>query len=190
MRTFKKIKYKASEKKVTITWGEERSNGDSFDTTLTSPDAPRPELLELLAALTPFAVELCEFDEDDLWPNDLKAAGVTIGHGKEGARGITITCLRPVESSSAPIVLNTPHVNEDVWPAGLDSALYSLEKEAGLYIDGYRAQQSLFDPPSDSEVEPIHAEAEDEDLPLEDDEAELPLEDDEEESLAASTQEE
>lgn len=143
---FAKIKYSAKDHEVSLSWSEERANGDTFAHNLTSPDAPRPEFLEALRGLASYARRICE---TGAWGEGLRPIGISLSVSKEGARGCVITCLRNVSIVAAPLVLNTPHVAEDAWPGGLGHAIEELEEEATRYVRGDRAQGNLFDKASD-----------------------------------------
>lgn len=139
---FTKIKWSAKDRKVSLSWVETKVTGDTIEHTLTSPDAPRPEFLKALTALQPFAAEICECEE---WGKSFRPIGVTLTSGKDGEEGVVITCLRSVQVSPAPVVVNTPHLLSDAWPRGLVDALNLLETEAELYVHGNRAQTEMFD---------------------------------------------
>ena len=144
MMRFTKIRYKQSDRSVLLRWTETNANGDEHDHQLASKDAPRPEFVTALSALAPAAREMCEC-EDNSWGAALMPTGVTLGVTKDGEPTCVITCLRPVAISSAPLVLNTPHVAEDVWPGDLPNLLLRLAAEAKRYIAGERAQADMFD---------------------------------------------
>lgn len=138
---FSKIKWSAKDKKVSLVWSEVKATGDVIEHNLSSPDAPRPEFLIALKELQPYAAKVCECGT---WGVALRPIGVTLTvNDKSGDTGCVITCLRNVTISSAPLVLNTPHLMEEAWPKGLDTAIEALIKEAELYVHGNRAQGML-----------------------------------------------
>lgn len=70
----------------------------------------------------------------------------------DGRRGIVVTCLKKLEQTNAPLVLNTPHMREDTdgtggagfMPGEWLGLIESAERAAEAYIEGKRAQKDLF----------------------------------------------
>lgn len=145
-RRLRKISYDG--RRVLVRWEAPRK-GDVDEHELASGDKPLPALQEALHALREHVAEICDLPA--AWCNDLQIRGVSCSYaGDEETLGVTITCLKALESASSPLVLNTPHI--PVEPFGdspclseaCEIAILTLEKEAFRYVDGHREQTDLF----------------------------------------------
>lgn len=149
-KTFTKIKYDGS--KVRIEYEVERKDGsDADEYSVFSADKPLPEFDAALQAFAVDVVSICELNPSDV--DKLKVRGVTLTRTND-ILGVVVTALKELKSSNAPMVINTPHLPETpysdgddfapVMPSGMCQRVWNLEAEAQRYLDGERAQASLF----------------------------------------------
>jgi hypothetical protein len=145
-------KIKLSEKNgVHLEWttpAEKRPN-DVVEHRLTGKDAPAPEFTEAMQAFKPEVVGLLELSEE--YGEGLTVVGLSINYEEDGRKGLVVTCLKALDAFNAPLVLNTPHLREasdeepgNYLPDGLLLLVRHAEQEAAAYVNGIRAQQSLF----------------------------------------------
>ncbi len=154
-RQLTKIKYKAG--KVTIEYEVPRPGADPDEYAVNCADAPAPGFVAALLALTEHLAEQCELTSI---PEDrITVTGVSFSRvDKADALGATITGRMTLLDSLSPLNLNSPH-KFDVFPSGGDQgderqlytdacriALIRLMAAAEAYLDGERAQGSLFEP--------------------------------------------
>lgn len=151
MRRVRKIKVDTT--RITIDWEIDNGDGRAPDEYhLKCADMARPEFYKALAAIRQDVIELLELPP--AWLDDIKVKGATFSYTEKGTKGVVITATRDLKISAAPMNLNTPHVPYDsqnpdkfVIPYFTEERLNKLEEEAERYIDGDRAQGSLFDAP-------------------------------------------
>lgn len=117
---------------------------------------------DALESLVPFVAEICE--QPQTWAQSVEVRGVSFSYGGENeVMGATISALKTLEKSNSPLVINTPHKSSEPYNEGGDeticlsdeatAALYHLQRETQLYLDGHRAQLSLeFEGDKPSEV--------------------------------------
>lgn len=157
---FTKIKYDGS--KVRLEYEKVRKDGDPDEFVLHSSDKPDPAFDAALQALAVDVVTICELIPSDT--ERLKVRGVTLTHTND-ILGVVVTALKTLNTSNAPMVINTPHLpsesysdNEDepTTPTGMWERLVVLEAEALRYLNGERAQGDLF-AEATSESEPAVA---------------------------------
>ncbi len=147
-KSFTKIKYDGS--KMRIEYEVERGDSDPDEFALLSTDKPEPEFDSTLQALTQDVLAICELPAGDA--DKIKVRGVSLTY-TNGIMGACITALKTLETANAPLVLNTPHLPSEPYSEGdaltLDPAtvgrLSALVDRANRYVDGHRAQQSLFE---------------------------------------------
>lgn len=149
---FKKIKYDTKE--VTLIFTTETS-GETHEHTITSKAHPHPDFVEALAALVDDVVDICGLPL--AYEEGLRVQSVTFSYSeKTGSSGAVVTALKSLAMSSAPLVLNTPHLVEDgeagVMTSHMRTRLRGLESEAQQYLSGKRAQGDLFDTTADEET--------------------------------------
>lgn len=149
---FTKVKYDGS--KVRLEYEKVRKDGDPDEFVLHSADQPAPELEAALQALAIDVVTICELIPSDT--ERLKVRGVTLTHSHD-IPGVVVTALKTLQTSNAPLVLNTPHLpeqsysgNEDepTMPTGMYARLCEIEAQAHRYLRGDRAQGALFEMPA------------------------------------------
>ena len=120
--------------------------------TLKSNDEPHPAFLAALAGLKPAVLAACfaTVEESETAEADgLTVRSVTLkemaGEDGDDIDGVTITALRQLPWTGAPLVLNTPFSPvENVPYQPLAARLNTLTLEAERFVQGKRAQGSLF----------------------------------------------
>lgn len=146
---FKKIKFDGVE--LRLEWSEETGKQDeSHDHVLISKERPAAEFYNALGALVQPVIELLELPDE--YATGLEVRGVSFSHDKNERMGAVVTCLKDLEEANAPLVLNTPHLQEaDVddpnpqLPHEMVQALDQLRHQALRYVGGYREQRELFE---------------------------------------------
>ena len=151
---FKKIKFDGDT--VTLVTFDARAKWEKEET-VTSREAPHPDFIAALGALVEPVLDLCELPED--YGLGLTVRGVSFSEDDDGNRGAVVTSLKTLDTVSAPMALNTPHVSERAnndgecsMPPALDRALRALEREAYGFLQGKRAQSDLFAQPDEQQA--------------------------------------
>ena len=124
-----------------------------YSQTSRTKDAP-PDMLSLEsfeAALSSFSQALrglrgvvekiCSLPEGYCEAMDIR--GVSLSYNE--SMGVTISGLRPLQACPAPLVLNTPHVLEEMLTHDELGAVLTVLREAEKYVRGERLQASLFE---------------------------------------------
>ena len=119
--------------------GTEIEGGGNY--TMESDEEPTPRFITALQDLIPNVLSMCELPNTNIEMYIIK--GIILSYGDEGEQGITITALKQLISSSAPLVLNTPH-SKSAEHEGLLKKIETLEIEAVKYMQGNRLQLDLF----------------------------------------------
>ena len=134
-----KLKLTDKRQKINLAWTQ---GNDSY--TLESWEKPRHELIELMDGLLDTVIKHCYLDEE-FWQTKADSeeafiSGMTLKH--DGGIGCVLTAQLKLEDKV--VVINTPYLKpEDLWPEE-QKLLQDLHKEAIAYINGNRAQLSLF----------------------------------------------
>jgi hypothetical protein len=144
-----KAKYDGS--KVRIEYEKQRPDGQYDEFTLSSLDGPAQPFVDALNALAMDVVGICELHADSL--DRLTVRGVSFTYTND-IMGACITALKKLETSNAPLVLNTPHLPSEAYGDGdvtspvlepsTVSRLVEVAEAALRFIDGERAQGNLF----------------------------------------------
>lgn len=152
-------KIKANKKRVHLEWMTPAPGGggsDYIEHTLESGDPPAPEFVQAMQALAEEVGELLEVESE--WAEGLEVIGLSINYEDDGRRGLVVTCLKPLDGTNAPLVLNTPHLREPDADAdgpalseGMLRLLAAAGSQAAAYVKGQRAQGTLF-PADDAEL--------------------------------------
>ena len=129
------------------------SNGDEYQ--FTCRDQAKPEFYEALAAMAEHVIDMCELPDGYL--DRIKVRGVSFSYGGESeTMGATISAVMELEESYQALNLVTPHKASAMYcPDTPDDekqlltgdcidALEALLVECERYIQGERAQGSLF----------------------------------------------
>lgn len=145
---FKKIRYKDNQ--VTLTYEDETPHGnDKYS--MESLDEPAPVFKRALQNLAQHVIDICELSDEA--PESFTVLGVSLSD-TEGISGVTITALKELAHSNAPLVLNTPHKPFEPYTEGVEDpncltddqieAVEILIEAARDYLRGKRAQGDLF----------------------------------------------
>lgn len=145
-----KVKFDGS--KVRIEYANKRPDNQYDEFTLGSVDRPAQPFFNAMDALRQDVIAICELADADA--DKLTVRGVTFTHTND-VFGACITALKKLTTANAPLVLNTPHLTEEAYGEGDTSTpllkretidrLLELSLAAERYIDGERAQGTLFD---------------------------------------------
>ena len=164
-RRFTKIKYDGSQ--VELHYEDGEGYADKY--TMKCSERPRPELGKAFMDLGVEVIQLCELPDNYLDRIIVRSVSLNYG-GKQETMGATITAQMELYHSNCPLNLNTP--NKPVEPYNTDcdydddtyakmclsgdciDKLETLIKEAELYVDGKRAQGSLFDDAGQEPTQP------------------------------------
>lgn len=148
-------KIKLADKGEKIIMAYERSVNNQWDEYhFTSSEQAAPEFYEAFDKLAGHAACLCELP--GRYDERFEVYGVNFRYsGEESIMGATMSAKMELEFSNTPLILNTPFKksgpdngddfdNEQYLSEECVKALWELERQARLYIDGKRAQVSLF----------------------------------------------
>ena len=152
-RRLTKIKYKLGDFTV-INWTSGENNLDEYS--VKCRDTPRPEFIRAMAELDKHVTEMCELPDNFIVKVHTRSVSLNYG-GENETMGATITAQMDLLKSNCPLNINTP--NKTVDPYCEDTpwdeticlteecvdAINNLIKEAELYLDGVRAQGTLFE---------------------------------------------
>lgn len=149
-------KVKLVEKSQRIQIEYDQRNQSAWDQyAITCKDPARPEFYEALKELVEHVVEMCELPDD--YASRIEVRGVSFSYSND-VMGATITAIMSLTYSAQPLNLNTPYKTEES-ESTLQQLTYAcrhdlgvLQQECKLYIDGERAQGSLF--PVNDQPEP------------------------------------
>ena len=150
----KKVKI-TTEKKILMVY-EKRSKTGSWDEySFTCSEDARPEFYKTLERLNVHVIEMCELPENYL--SKITVRGVSFSYGGEAeVMGATISAAMALEHSYSNLNINTPHKASEMYNADSDpdemqlltedciEDLLSLQTECEAYINGDRAQTSMF----------------------------------------------
>lgn len=143
--SFTKIKHAKGQ--TVLEW-EDSGPRQSVVHSLSSHDAPRPELLSALAALERFVLDICELPLT--YGEDLTIQSVSLSAHDALGMGVVVTALKKLAAAQSPLVLNTPFVSETASAEGaprlpryMVDLIGTLELEAERFRQGERAQQAL-----------------------------------------------
>lgn len=167
-RRFTKIKHDPKKERVSLSYQVVNGTEEPDEYTVSTRQPAHPDLLARLQDLAPHVLELCELDGVEASEVEVRSVSFSWAHD---VMGVTITGLRRLKRSPAPLVLNTPHKARDHYgEEGDDSqllgdeavmAISKLIGEANLFLDGKRgerAQGDLFDEEAEEAAEEmVHA---------------------------------
>ena len=152
-RRFTKIKYNKGNVFVAYEQG-------ANEYSMKCNEMPRAEFVQALIDLQEEVIQMCELPDEYLKRITVKSVSLNYG-GKRETMGATITASMELYNSNAPLNLNTPNKPVEPYNNEADYDDEMLEKmclseacieklnilinEANLYVDGKRAQGSLFD---------------------------------------------
>lgn len=105
-----------------------------------SHDQPLDALFSAVNDLARDVQQLCELPAK--YTEGLEVIGVTFSYGGTG-QGVTVTALKALKRSAAPLVINTPHMLvEDLDPPA-KKRIEEVQIQVNTYLDGERAQMQL-----------------------------------------------
>lgn len=160
---FLKIKYDGEE--MLLKYERLNKAGQWDEYSLKSRQEPHADFIRDLDNLSLIQVRMCELVEEDSEYDDLDSEmsrhdvrGISLSYGLDDSgkvvMGVTVTSLRRLDQSNAPLTLNSPHKfdrphtehgDEDVLIAPEDMDLIrNLCQEALSYIEGKRKQLDMF----------------------------------------------
>jgi hypothetical protein len=154
----KKVKHSEKESKILIEYEKQSKNENWDEFSMHCNDQARPEFYLALKKLIPHLLKICELPVS--YMDNINISSVSFSYGGENdTMGATITGVKKLKDSHAPLVLNTPHKPEAAYSGegGDESnllsedcvrALNELQREAVLYVQDERAQKNLFTAPS------------------------------------------
>jgi hypothetical protein len=148
MRRFTKIKCQP-DKKIVIEWAEARDLGQTdIRHQLESTDAPDPDFPLAQQAFLPELLDLLELPTD--YGANLRVISLAINYEEDDRLGLVVTALKELERTTAPFVLNTPHLREDdgesagtFLPDRMRALLDEAKEQAEAFCDGRRLQLEL-----------------------------------------------
>lgn len=141
-------------KRTTVIYEVERPDGGDWDEfSMSSCERPSGGFLQALVSLRPHVriwIDLPPSVWDRFEAVTIRGANFTYEHSIMGA---TVTALVHVQTSAAPLVINTPHrtvehygkegIDDHLIPPKTVTALELLQREAMRYVAGRRAQELL-----------------------------------------------
>jgi len=142
------------EKKISMEFQKLTKNLGWDEYSFTCSEDARPEFHAAMNSLAIHVIEMCELPDEYL--NRINVRGVSFSYGGDKeVMGATITAQMKLENSNSDLNLNTPHKASDSYSDGPADEkqllsddciryLLKLQKECELYIDGERAQVSIF----------------------------------------------
>lgn len=108
---------------------------------LTSEDAPQPDFDKAFQALLEDVIDICLLDPDG-W-EQARVTGVTIKYQDDGL-GAVITTQNHASDLDVPIIINTPFLAAGSISNEFENKIRAVVDEAIAFIEGKRAQLSLF----------------------------------------------
>ena len=144
-----------NERKVLINYEKQSKNGLWDEYSMTCSEQARPGFYGALDTLKIHVIEMCELPEDYL--DRIKVKGVSFSYsGERDVMGATISAQMELKDSYPDLNINTPHKASEMYNEGNEpddkqllsddclDALEHLQAECEAYINGERAQTSLF----------------------------------------------
>ncbi|MBD6620946.1 hypothetical protein FNW02_35775 [Komarekiella sp. 'clone 1'] len=135
-----KIKVKDNDIKIIYDLPAQSSSNERKTVKFFCNEQPRVSFFNAMNALLDDAIEFCGLDSD-MW-SEGEVTGVTLKHSDDGV-GINITVQNKINDLA--VVVNTPHISKAVVSDNLEDRINKLIAESEAYIQGQRAQMSLFD---------------------------------------------
>lgn len=145
----------SKENRVEINY-QQKSQTDAWnDFTMSCVEKGEPALYLALHELRQDVIEMCEQPDHYIDRITIKSVSFSYGGEKE-VMGATISAAMTLEQSNCPLNLNTPHKASESYNDGdadvkqllsgdCVERLWKLQEAAERYVDGVRAQGSLFD---------------------------------------------
>lgn len=144
------------ENKVSMVYEKQTRNGGWDEYSLTCSEEARPEFYQSIEKLAPHVIEMCELPKAYL--ERIKVRGVSFSWSgeKERVMGATISAAMELKDSHPNLNINTPHKAEAMYNENTPDdekqllssdcvdVLEYLQTECRAYINGERAQASIF----------------------------------------------
>ena len=157
-RRVSKIKWNGS--KVTIHYERAREAGEPDEFSVACSERPLPSFVMALQALAVDVLTICELPANQ--ELNLTVKGVSLSNAL-GVLGAVITATKALETSNAPLILNTPHLPVEAYSGDANDTnptlshvtverINALCVEALRYVDGEREQPRLVEAPADQAV--------------------------------------
>lgn len=148
--TVNKVKYQKTDNKILVEYLIQR-NGQFDAVKLLSSEEAAPEFYNALDMLIPSVCEILELPRE-LFEDRITPLAVAFKYDAAGNMGAIITSVLYLSETKEEVAVNTPlhwcrknaegaHVS---FTDGTEERLRELEAEARRYINGQRAQMSLF----------------------------------------------
>jgi len=153
MIRIKKVKI-TSEDKISMVYEKQSKIGGWDEYSFACSEQARPEFYKAMDNLAVHVIDMCELPENYL-PR-IKVRGVSFSYGGEAqVMGATISAQMELEMSHSNLNLNTPHKASEMYSdsppdpmqllsTGCVQDLLNLQRECEAYINGDRAQASMF----------------------------------------------
>lgn len=139
---------------VIISFSREAKNGLSIEVAEKHWETPRPELFRAARKIIPHIARICELGDEAA--ELIVFEGVKIEYSNDGEMRAEFTAKKKLMKTGKYLSLKTPKIKESSAGMYIDDDLrYQLDTlcdEAILYLDGERAQGSLFPPETEAEA--------------------------------------
>lgn len=132
-------KIKITKNGVSIMYDDPAFSGEPDGVSREGKGEARPSFYKAMNALRDDVINICMLDPNG-W-DEAEITGVTLKH-LDGDIGVVITAQNKNEELASPININTPYLIAD---QKLKAKLERVQAEAQDYLNGKRAQVSLFD---------------------------------------------
>lgn len=135
-------KVKITKKGVEIHYDDPKIEGEPDGVSREGKGEARPSFYRAMDALLEDVINICLLDPDG-W-GSAEVTGVILKH-LEGNIGCVISAQNKSSDTSSPININTPYLDPSSVSSKLRAKLDEIQEEARAYLEGKRAQASLFD---------------------------------------------
>ena len=152
-RRFTKIKFDPKKGMVHLEYKSGKQLLDEY--TMKCTEAPNPNFIKSLEVFKTHVTDICELPAD--YADRIIVRGISLNYGGEDdVMGCVIIAGMELQNSNAPLNLNTPNKIECMYnpdmpddekvlmSADMRDDIEELIHEANLYVEGERAQTSLF----------------------------------------------
>lgn len=121
--------------------------GERKTISLSTSESPQDSFFNQFERLKYAIAAICELPDDPVFMQRLTATGISFKH-KDGVMGVVITGQLKTKGANAPLIINTPHVDDNPDSnACLDAGPYTCVRmvlvKANKFIDGDRKYQQL-----------------------------------------------
>ncbi len=138
--------------RITVMYEGERKDGENWDQfSVSALDKPTKSFLDAFDDLLESALDICLMDE--AYGENMSVTGVSFSYGGETeVMGAVITCQKELDTTNAPLILNTPHLPASDYSDNGDQPtldaltikrLEMLGEEGIAYAQGKRVQMEL-----------------------------------------------